>query len=299
MTGHGSAMFGEDKGTADESSQPDVTDGATAPEARITGRVWIKVLLAFVLAAAATLVPMLSAGRGAGPPLATLVGVGSLVAAFTGAGLYVVVRRDLHLGTAAAVCATGGGVLIVTVKFVLGPLGFYEMNATKPLEAVGAPLGTGGGTLLVAGALAVLYIIAFGVVYRLVSRLMVTGRPVSDLGLKMLTVTVGVLVVGSVFGGGVITTMVILSFWNALGYVAVVAASSVGAAVGVTLAIASALTAVVFQDAGRRERVVGEATLMVSVFWLGLAFLALYHVLWVVYILILATLWPLKVVTPK
>jgi hypothetical protein len=128
---------------------------------------------------------------------------------------------------------------------------------------------------------------------------MVTGRPVSDLGLKMLTVTVGVLVVGSVFGGGVITTMVILSFWNALGYVAVVAASSVGAAVGVTLAIASALTAVVFQDAGRRERVLGEATLMVSVFWLGLAFLALYHVLWVVYILILATLWPLKVVTPK
>ena len=121
MTGHGDATSGEDEATADESNQPGATNGATvAPKVRITGRAWIKVLLAFALAGAATLVPMLGDRTGSHPPVATLVGVGSLVAAFTGAGLYVVVRRDLHLGTAAAVCATGGGVLIVTVKFVLG-----------------------------------------------------------------------------------------------------------------------------------------------------------------------------------
>ena len=299
MTGHGSATFGEDKGTADESSQPGATDGATAPEARITGRVWIKVLLAFALAAAATLVPMLTAGTGAGPPLATLVGVGSLVAVLTGAGLYLVVRRDLRLGTAAAICAAGGGVLIVTVKFVLSPFGLYEMNARKPLEALGASVGTGAGTMLVAGLVCTLYITAYGVIYRVVTGLMVTGRPVSDLGLKIITIAVGVLVFGSVFGGGAIAAMVTVVFWDALNYVTVVAASSVGVAVGVTLAITSALTAAVFHDAGKRERVVGDATLTVSVFWLGIAFLALYHVLWVIYILILVTLWPLKVVTPK
>jgi hypothetical protein len=296
MTGHGDATSGEDEVTADESNQPGAT---VAPKVRITGRAWIKVLLAFALATAASLVPMLGDGTGGGPPLSTLVGVGSLVAAFTGAGLYVVVRRDLRLGATAAVCAVGGGVLIVAVKFVLGPFGLYEMNARKPLEALGAPLGTGAGTMLVAGLVGALYITGYGVIYRLASGLMVTGRPVSDLGLKIIAVIVGVLVFGSVFGGGAIAAMVILSFRDTLSYVTVVAASSAGAAVGLLLAIASALTAVVFQDAGKRERVVGEATLMVSVFWLGIAFLALYHVLWVVYILILATLWPLKVVTPK
>jgi hypothetical protein len=37
----------------------------------------------------------------------------------------------------------------------------------------------------------------------------------------------------------------------------------------------------------------------VSVFWVGLAFLALYHALWVIYVLALTTIWPLKVITPK
>ena len=36
-----------------------------------------------------------------------------------------------------------------------------------------------------------------------------------------------------------------------------------------------------------------------SFFWVGLYFLALYHVLWVVYVLVLTSIWPLKVVTPK
>ena len=44
---------------------------------------------------------------------------------------------------------------------------------------------------------------------------------------------------------------------------------------------------------------VGDAALLVSVFWLGLGFLALYHALWVVYVLVLTSIWPLKVITPK
>jgi hypothetical protein len=43
----------------------------------------------------------------------------------------------------------------------------------------------------------------------------------------------------------------------------------------------------------------GNAAVLVSFFWLGLYFLVLYHVLWVVYVLVLFSLWPLKVVVPK
>jgi hypothetical protein len=38
---------------------------------------------------------------------------------------------------------------------------------------------------------------------------------------------------------------------------------------------------------------------VVTLFWLGLGFLALYHVLWIVYVLVLGSIWPLKTVVPK
>jgi hypothetical protein len=44
---------------------------------------------------------------------------------------------------------------------------------------------------------------------------------------------------------------------------------------------------------------VADVGAIVSLFWLGLGFLALYHVLWVVYVLVLGSIWPLRTVTPK
>ncbi len=38
---------------------------------------------------------------------------------------------------------------------------------------------------------------------------------------------------------------------------------------------------------------------IVTVFWLGLGFLALFHVLWIVYVLVLGSIWPFKTVVPK
>lgn len=40
-------------------------------------------------------------------------------------------------------------------------------------------------------------------------------------------------------------------------------------------------------------------TLPSGFFWVGVSLLAVYHVLWVVYILVLTTIWPLRVVVPK
>jgi hypothetical protein len=59
------------------------------------------------------------------------------------------------------------------------------------------------------------------------------------------------------------------------------------------------LAALAFKGTADRAEAVGDAALLVSFFWIGLAFLALYHVLWVVYILALTVAWPLRVVVPK
>src|SRR5436190_1681272 len=63
--------------------------------------------------------------------------------------------------------------------------------------------------------------------------------------------------------------------------------------------IDDSLAALAFDATSKRADAVGDATMYMSFFWVGLYFLALYHVLWVVYVLVLTSMWPLKVVTPK
>jgi hypothetical protein len=46
-------------------------------------------------------------------------------------------------------------------------------------------------------------------------------------------------------------------------------------------------------------RVLSTANLLVNVFLVGLVFLVLFHILWVVYILVVTSIWPLNTVVPK
>jgi hypothetical protein len=65
------------------------------------------------------------------------------------------------------------------------------------------------------------------------------------------------------------------------------------------LVIATTLIGSAFRALDRQPQVVAEAGAIVSLFWLGLGFLALYHVLWIVYVLVLGSIWPLRTVVPK
>jgi hypothetical protein len=91
----------------------------------------------------------------------------------------------------------------------------------------------------------------------------------------------------------------LLLLFGGLEYVDFVFSSAVSGLVALALAGAVALAAVAFRSTAERARLVGDVALLVSVFWVGLAFLALYHALWVVYVLVLTAIWPLKVITPK
>ena len=82
-------------------------------------------------------------------------------------------------------------------------------------------------------------------------------------------------------------------------YLAFVFSSGVSIVVAVTLALALALAAKAFGAAEHRAVALGNAAVLTSMFWVCLGFLALYQVLWVVFVLALTSVWPLKVVTPK
>jgi len=54
-----------------------------------------------------------------------------------------------------------------------------------------------------------------------------------------------------------------------------------------------------FKTAKEQALALRDVSVLVSFFWIGAAFLFIYHALWVVYLLILLTLWPLRVIAPK
>ena len=82
-------------------------------------------------------------------------------------------------------------------------------------------------------------------------------------------------------------------------YVGFVFSSALSLAIAVVLTLAGALVLLGFRSVAEGRRAVVDASVLLNLFWVGLAFLGLYHVLWVVYLLVLTSIWPLKVVVPK
>ena len=72
-----------------------------------------------------------------------------------------------------------------------------------------------------------------------------------------------------------------------------------GAAIMLALLLAAVLAYKSFDEVEKRAVRLGDATLLASFFWLGLALIVLYHVMWVVFLLTLVSIWPFRTYTPK
>lgn len=150
------------------------------------------------------------------------------------------------------------------------------------------------GMTIVAASVFVLYAATYGLIYRHFKSKLSHRR--SSAGRRLITAVLVLAVLFAGVAGGAITLILLFS---GVEYVRYVLASASGALVAFVLALATALVVRCFGSATERVQIAGQALTLSGLFWLGLAFLALYHVLWVVYVLLLTTLWPLKVITPK
>jgi hypothetical protein len=254
----------------------------------------LRLLLGFVgaglLAAGAILV--LPEGGGETPPESTLVGVAAAVAAITGLALYAGLRFDLGLPTSIALYAVGYNLLVVLVKFVLGPRALYDASEAGKVTS---DLGKDDITVITALGIAALYLLAFWILYRLATRRLERRRRTRG---ERAWIVVGIVLV-LVFLSGLLPALLLMFLLTGGEYVGFVFSSGASLVAGVALAGAVVLARLALTNTAERARAVGDATLLASVFWVGVAYLALYHALWVVYVLVLTSLWPLKVVTSK
>ena len=243
-------------------------------------------------ALAATAIYVLPGGGGETPPESTLVGVAAAVAAITGVALYAGLRLDLGLPASIALYAVGYNLLVVFVKFLLGPRALYEASEAGKVHS---DLGMNDVTVTTALGIGALYLLSFWLLYRFARRRVERRQLTRRERAWIVVLIVAVLV----FLSGLLPALALIFLLAGSEYVGFVFSSAGSLVAGVALAGAVALAGLTLTGTADRARAVGDATLLVTVFWVGVAYLALYHALWVVYVLVLTSLWPLKVVTSK
>jgi hypothetical protein len=262
---------------------------------------WLVLVAAAGVALAAIL--LFPESGGDAPPLASLALIGAIIAAATTGALYLIVRRDLGLPRSAGLALVLAFALVVLVKFVLAPQGLYEVNAVRALEDMFGSVADQGGAIVTAGAIFGLYAVVYWIVFRVGYRDPLPGhrrRRGEERTGGRLPAVLRILLIAVAIGfaaGGFFIGLIVLSAPRQ--YVEFVFSSWAGAGIAAALVLAAALILRVFRLYDDRPELLAEVGTVITLFWLGLGFLALYHALWIVYVLVLGSIWPLRTVTPK
>jgi hypothetical protein len=213
-------------------------------------------------------------------------------------------RLGMGFGKTVLVLAAGYNALIATVKLGLAPAALYQANREQAFDAsMGDPndlwfyLGVGSGVLL-------LYLLVFGVMYSVFRRrfrrraLPSEPSPAQRGRWSNRTIVVGVVVLVAFAASFLWIMPVVYVGLPTLSYLLYIF-STFGAAIALALVLAAVLAYKSFDEVEKRAVRLGDATLLASFFWLGLALIVLYHVMWVVFLLTLVSIWPFQTYTPK
>jgi hypothetical protein len=228
------------------------------------------------------------------PGLITFLGVGLAVLTLTALMLFVGLRDILPRTAIFFAAAFGYNALLVLVKFALAPLEIYAASGGQGfwfLSGLGAYLAFPGlaaiTAILYAGAFFLLYLFfrsdlrrRLGVPVRIEARFVV-----------LLTVMFFLSVVG---GLTVIGAFGFLEYTFSLVYVL-----PIGILIAVALIAAIVLCSVAFREATEQSVMLRNVTVLTTFAWIGLAFIAAYHIVWLVFVLTLISLYPLKAFSAK
>jgi hypothetical protein len=279
-----------------------VSSEQTARTAWLAPPLLLKLAVAAALSVAVVAIaPRTVSSGGDVPPGGMLLVTATIIGVICSILLFWGLRSDVRLPVKAAVYAVVFNVLVIVVKLGLAPHGFYEVNQERTIDATFGTIDDGLMATLASACIFLLYLGVFVILYRTFRgkiEHLDARDPIPRLGGRKIAIGFVILTLLLVASGGAIL-LLLLPLAGGFEYVDFVFSSSLSLVIALLLACATAFAAMTFSSAADRARLVGDASIFMSFFWVGLYFLALYHVLWVVYVLVLTSIWPLKVVTPK
>jgi hypothetical protein len=211
-------------------------------------------------------------------------------------------RLGMGFGRTVLVLAAGYNALIAAVKLGLAPAALYRANSVEPFDASVQDPNSLTYYLAVAFGVLLLYVLVFGVMYRLFRRRFrrrslsseaprarrVSGRVLVAILVAVVVIAVSLLWVAPLLYVGLPTLSYLVYIF-----------STFGVAITLALALAAFLAYRTFDEVEKQAAHLGDATLLATFFWLGLALIVLYHVMWVVFLLTLVSIWPFQTYTPK
>lgn len=256
-------------------------------------------------AAAAAAVPFLFATGASAPGFAVFLTAGAATILLTAGLFYYVDRLGMGFGKTALVLAAGYNASIAAVKLGLAPAAMYEANRNQAFDTFGGDPNGPVYYAVVGAAVLVLYLVVFRVMYALFKRRFrsraearaggtaATGGRGANRGVLAAVVVVAIVAVFALSGG--LFLLVALPVFSYLIYVF----ATFGVAIALALGLAAVLAYKTFDAVEKRAARLGDATLLANFFWLGLALLLLYHLMWAVFLLTLVSIWPFRTYTPK
>lgn len=221
-------------------------------------------------------------------PPAWLFAVSGIVVAGIGGFAVWLASTQSRLVPRAAIALGAGFACIALAKFALAPFGFFDRTRARTIELV-----VSQQTLIVVVGLGVLvlYVVAI-VVIRLVAR----GRFADAPKLRTATV-VGVLL--GLLAIGFALPVILLVVAGPAYYLSLVFTSAIGVGLIAALMAATGLVTGAFLTAEDRAQVLAHASMLATATWIAIAFVVLFQALWIVFMLTLLAVWPLRTVTPK
>jgi len=251
-----------------------------------------------------------------GPGIITVLGVGLVITLFTVYVIYFGVNTSLNLPKKFFLFVFLYNTLVIVVKFVLSPLSVYQVNefinfTIIPFDELFLRM-----TFTITGI--IVFLLYFFVFHRIYLRfkqkveksisqeaiavektkryktLVFWGIALLIVLLVCLIILFNVLPILVISGLFIVFTPLI-----SLEYIGIVFSGALSILITIALLVAIYLVTETFRSAAEQAIVLRDITILASFFWIGTAFLFIYHALWIVYMLMLTTLWPLKVVTPK
>lgn len=270
---------------------------ASPPAAVSPARIRLEVVVGVVILApvAAFAFPWVDhvLNRGAATPgVLSFFGVGLSVLALTAVLLFAGLRRVLPKSGVFLAAMFGYSAILVLIKFGLGPLALYVQSEQQGFVVLNTDRG--GLAFLAFPALAAVTALAYGLAF-FVLYLYFNSRLRRRLGIQVRLERGFVSLLIAMFSIGVAGSLTGLGLFGFLEYVSsFFSLVALAGLLALSLVLAVVLCAAAFNEATEQAVLLRNVTLLSTFAWIGLAFIAAYHILWLIFILTLVSLWPLK-----
>lgn len=245
--------------------------------------------------------PLLDRGLNPGaatPGVISFLGVGLSVLVVTLVLLFAGLRGVLPRSGVFLGAMFGYNALLIAVKFALGPLALYAQSEANGLVILTTSNGASFAYIAfpaVAAVTALLYGLTFFLLFlyfrsSLRRKLGINVRIEQGFGALVITLFV-------IGGVAVVTGLGLFGFLEYV--ISFFAYPLLALALAIALVFALMLCTVAFREANHQAAVMRNVAVLSTFAWIGLAFIVAYHIVWLVFILTLIALFPLKAMNVK